>query len=229
MKRIIKWLLVPAPFALLAVTGWLAYPTGSPQDPPSPLIAATPASLVASQYEPKTTALVKAFEPQTYLSFCGPASIATVLRAIGVKDADQRHIFSSVGRKAQTFYGGVNLAQLSRLATEAGLLNKPVRADELSIEQFKQVIVESLTANNHYVLVNYHRPVLGQSGGGHISPIASYDAKTDAFLILDEAGYRYPFTWIPADQLYRATKTLDGDHYRGLLLIDGYKALDNVP
>jgi hypothetical protein len=64
---------------------------------------------------------------------------------------------------------------------------------------------------------------LNQSGAGHISPIAAYDEPGDAFLILDQAAYKYPFTWVPAKNLFDAARTLDGARSRGLLLISGYR------
>jgi Phytochelatin synthase len=33
---------------------------------------------------------------------------------------------------------------------------------------------------------------IGQEQGGHISPLAAYDAETDRFLILDVSRYKYP-------------------------------------
>ena len=64
-------------------------------------------------------------------------------------------------------------------------------------------------------MVNYDRRVLKQAGAGHISPIAAYDQSRDAFLVLDEAAYRYLSTWIPASLLYQAAHTRAGDHFRG--------------
>jgi hypothetical protein len=42
------------------------------------------------------------------------------------------------------------------------------------------------------VIVNYLRKAIGQEKGGHISPLAAYDAETDRFLILDVSRYKYP-------------------------------------
>jgi hypothetical protein len=41
-----------------------------------------------------------------------------------------------------------------------------------------------LKQKDHYILVNYLRRVLGEERGGHISPLAAYDADADRFLIL---------------------------------------------
>ena len=46
--------------------------------------------------------------------------------------------------------------------------------------------------------MNYLRKAIGQERGGHISPLAAYDAKSDRFLILDVARYKYPPVWVKA-------------------------------
>jgi len=39
-------------------------------------------------------------------------------------------------------------------------------------------------------------------------------------LILDTAGYKYPYTWVPVELLYQAAATKDGERSRGLLVIE---------
>lgn len=222
MKRAIKLFLLSGPVALLVVSGWLVFATGSMQPLPQNLAVAAPATWASTPYAQKANALVSAFQPQRVLSFCGPSSVATVLRAYGNKEADQWHVFPSAFVKIKTFYTGVDLAGLSDIATHAGLHNELVYADVLTLEQFRERLKTSLARENEYVLINFDRKVLAEEGAGHISPIAAYDAAKDAFLLLDEAGYKYPFTWVPAEQLYNAARTRDGSHYRGLLFIDRY-------
>uniref|UniRef100_A0A7S2MPQ3 glutathione gamma-glutamylcysteinyltransferase n=1 Tax=Helicotheca tamesis TaxID=374047 RepID=A0A7S2MPQ3_9STRA len=59
------------------------------------------------------------------------------------------------------------------------------------------------------VLVGYNRKTLGQVGGGHISPLGSYHAPTDTFLIMDVSKYKYPPVWVTAIALYDAMATSD--------------------
>ena len=59
------------------------------------------------------------------------------------------------------------------------------------------------------VMVNYDRAVLDQDGHGHFSPVASYAAAEDSFLILDVAKYKYPPSWVPAARLVAAMSTHD--------------------
>ena len=50
-----------------------------------------------------------------------------------------------------------------------------------------------------------------QTGGGHMSPIAAYDASTDTALVLDVARYRYPPSWISLATLFASMATTDAD------------------
>jgi len=58
--------------------------------------------------------------------------------------------------------------------------------------------------------VNYLRRSVGQERGGHISPLAAYDAEADRFLILDTARYKYSPVWVTAADLFAAVNTPTG-------------------
>ena len=62
------------------------------------------------------------------------------------------------------------------------------------------------------MIINYLRMAIGQERGGHISPLAAYDAETDRFLILDVARYKYPPVWVTASDLFDAMNTPDADN-----------------
>jgi Phytochelatin synthase len=65
------------------------------------------------------------------------------------------------------------------------------------------------------------RKTIGQERGGHISPIAAYNQRTDRFLILDVSRYKYPPVWVKAIDLWQAIKTTDSDSgkTRGFVLV----------
>lgn len=63
------------------------------------------------------------------------------------------------------------------------------------------------------MLVNYRRSALNQPGGGHISPIAAYHQKSDRFLILDVAAYKYPPTWVSTKELWNGINSGSKIHY----------------
>lgn len=211
--------------AAAAVTLWVAFPTTADLPLPQPLEAwhGEPSS---GLYDRDFAALTTAFRPQKYQSFCGPATIATVLRAYGHSQADQASIFPSFSSKVDTFYSGMSLAELAQLAQSAGLDAELVYADSLDVDSFRARLKANLERPGDFVVVNYDRRVLKQAGAGHISAIAAYDDARDTFLVLDEAAYRYPFTWIPAPLLYEAAHTRADDHFRGVLFVSGYRSLN---
>mmetsp|Transcript_10409 Transcript_10409/g.28771 ORF Transcript_10409/g.28771 Transcript_10409/m.28771 type:complete len:477 (-) Transcript_10409:1217-2647(-) len=59
------------------------------------------------------------------------------------------------------------------------------------------------------LVASYSRSHIGQTGDGHFSPLAAYDAATDSVLILDVARFKYPPYWIDVAQLYHAMTPLD--------------------
>lgn len=228
----IRWPLSIAAVSVLllggAATYWNAFPTQANLELASPLKPLAGRSLEGLPYAKAFEPLSRAFRPQAYRSFCGPASIATVLRAYGVKGADQTSVFRSWGAELKAFYTGMTLAELDALARSVGLRTQLVYADTLSLDEFRQRLKSNLAHEGDFVLVNYDRRVLKQAGVGHISPVGAYDETRDAFLILDEATYHYPFTWVPARMLYEAVHTMDpSKRYRGILFIRGYRDRDH--
>ena len=94
-----------------------------------------------------------------------------------------------------------------------------IYADSLDVSAFRDRLRENMQQPGNFVVINYDRRVLNQAGAGHISAIGAYDPERDAFLVLDEASFKYPFTWVPTDLLYAAARTKAGSHYRGILII----------
>lgn len=223
LRRFLLGLLVAAAIGATAVTYWIARPPASDLSLPAPLEAWTPTAAPVTDYGSDVDSLTRAFRPQVFRSFCGPASMATVLRAYG-RDADQKTVQPSTLLWLKAFYSGMSLAELGSLAEEAGLRARVVYADRIDADQFRELLKSNLSRDGDFVLVNYDRKVLKQAGAGHISPIAAYDPSRDAFLVLDEAAYRYPFTWVPASLLYAAARTRADDHSRGVLLVEGLAA-----
>ena len=79
-----------------------------------------------------------------------------------------------------------------------------------------------LAARDRFVIVNYLRIAIGQQIGGHISPLAAYDAAADRFLILDVARYKYPPVWVKTSELFDAMNTADAandNRTRGYVLV----------
>ena len=117
---------------------------------------------------------------------------------------------------------GMTLDQLGGLLALHSLQVEVRHAGDSTLEEFRASAGKYLAQKDHFVIVNYLRMAIGQERGGHISPLAGYDAKTDRFLILDVARYKYPPVWVSAFELFDAMNTPDADNKnktRGFVLI----------
>ena len=96
---------------------------------------------------------------------------------------------------------------------------RPPRAD---IELFREHLNEAVETDDGPVLiVNYSRGAVGQTGGGHFSPIGGYHSASAQVLVLDTARFKYPPHWVPVDVLFRAMQEQDPETHRprGWLLL----------
>ena len=116
---------------------------------------------------------------------------------------------------------GLQIRQLAKVLTLYGLdVQVHIVDDKLDAAAAKREIVDNLGRAGDYVVVNYARPVLGQKGGGHISPLAAYDEKSDSFLILDvNPNDGKTWVWVDAATLFAAMRTRDHDENRGYFLV----------
>lgn len=167
------------------------------------------------------------FVTQQHPAFCGPASIAMVLNALevprpasdmtlGLGMFDQDNIFNAAANAAkpreEILKGGMTLDELGAVFAAYGLSVDVRHAEDSSLEAFRDITVAELEAPDGFVLVNYLRSAIGQETGGHISPIAAYDADTDRILIMDVSRYKYPPVWVEAAALFDAMNTPDSDN-----------------
>ncbi len=155
------------------------------------------------------------FEAQQYASYCGVASGVIALNALGTQPApvSQETFFDGVAADVRgawsTFYGGMTLEQLGGLLAAHRAHVEVVHAGDVTLDEFRTAARRNLSRAGDFVLVNYLRSVVGQRSGGHISPIAAYDAETDRFLVLDVSTYKYPWVWVKAEALFDAMNTAD--------------------
>jgi Phytochelatin synthase len=181
--------------------------------------------------------LANHFVTQKYQSYCGVASIVMVLNALqfgapAVAEFDPYRTFTqdnvldertdAVLARDVLLKKGMTLDQLGDLLAFHPLQIEVQHAGDTTLEEFRASAAKYLAIENHFVLVNYLRMAMGQERGGHISPLAAYDAKGDRFLILDVARYKYPPVWVGAAELFNAMNTRDADNQnrtRGFVLI----------
>jgi hypothetical protein len=177
------------------------------------------------------------FVTQKTGAYCGVASIVMVLNAVGVPaptapEYQPFHTFTqdnvldeqtdAVLPRDVLARQGMTLDQLGGLLALHPLTIEVHHAADGGLDAFRAAARDYLAAKDHFVIVNYLRRALGQQTGGHISPLAAYDAKVDRFLILDVARYKYPPIWVKAADLFDAMNTTDASNdnkTRGYVLI----------
>jgi hypothetical protein len=177
------------------------------------------------------------FLTQKTQSFCGVASIVMVLNSLGVPapevaEYQPYHTFTqdnvldertdAVLPRATLAEIGMTLDQIGGILDAKGVSASVHHAMDTSLDEFRTMARAALAEKGRFVIVNYLRKAMGQEKGGHISPLAAYDSKSDRFLILDVARYKYPPVWVSASDLFTAMNTTDSDNdnkTRGFVVI----------
>ncbi len=180
------------------------------------LIDAAWALPVARRYRRET------YEFQDNPSFCGPASLANVLRSMGRNLSQHRAID---GSEFEPWFGiligGMTIDELAALARDR--TGRPVSiVRNPTLVQFRAELAQSNDPAFRYI-VNFHRGPLFGRGHGHFSPILGYLADRDLVLVGDvNADYR-PFL-VHSETLWRAANTIDSatGRRRGLIRIDAH-------
>ena len=164
------------------------------------------------------------FVTQENQAYCGVASIVMVLNALQlpappVPAYDPYHTFTqdnflneqteTILPRATLARQGMTLDQLGGLLSPRGVEVEVHHAADSSLEAFRAATRSYLGSEGRFVIVNYLRKAIGQEKGGHISPLAAYDAETDRLLILDVSRYKYPPVWVATSELFDAMNTTD--------------------
>jgi len=180
--------------------------------------------------------LARYFISQRIDTFCSVASSVMVLNALEVSSPsspmtypyskfDEQNFFTPcvlARQRVRNIAGdGLYLAELGDMLKAFDVVVDEHHADKFSADEFRTLAVAALKSTNRYVVVNFSRDRISQEGGGHFSPLAAYDVKSDRFLVLDTARYKYPPYWVKAQDLWEAMNTVDADAKarRGFLII----------
>ena len=176
------------------------------------------------------------FVTQKNGAYCGVASMVMVLNALSIPAPEapefgeyrtftQDNLFNAQARQVVTpevvSRQGMTLAELGKLLESYPVTAEVHYGGDVTLAEFRNLVVKNLQEPNNFVLVNYLRKTIGQERGGHISPIAAYSEQTDRFLILDVSRYKYPPVWVTAEELWQATATIDSSSgkTRGFVLV----------
>ncbi|PSB57367.1 phytochelatin synthase family protein [Chamaesiphon polymorphus] len=193
--------------------------------------------LVESQAKQDYFLLSNQFVTQVNQAYCGVASSVMVLNALGLPAPESAQYKPFRVFTQDNFFDreeskkvispelvskqGMTLAQLGGLLTSHGAKVTVYYGSDVDLAQFRSLLVQNLAKRDNFAIVNYLRKTIGQERGGHISPIAAYNQRTDRFLILDVSRYKYPPVWVKTVDLWQAIKTMDTDSgkTRGFVLV----------
>jgi hypothetical protein len=227
-----------------AVAAGLAAPAASAETLPLPANLVSLASEEGDRYFNESSArqaywpLSMQFVTQKNQAYCGVASMVMVLNALAVpapatpgiepftaftQDNVLNDETERILPQAVLLMQGMTLDQLGGLLRSHGVKAEVHHAVAGALDVFRESAAKNLAMPGHYVLVNYLRRALGQERGGHISPLAAYDAKTDRFLVLDVSRYKYPPVWVTAADLFAAMNTPDASNEgrtRGFVIVE---------
>jgi len=177
------------------------------------------------------------FVTQRTPAYCGVASMVMVLNALNVPapSTPDNQAFRSFTQDNLLDAGadavlprdvlarqGMTLDQLGALLALHPVSIEVHHAEDGGLDAFRSEASAALESGSRFVVVNFLRKAIGQQTGGHISPLAAYDAKEDRFLVLDVARYKYPPFWVKASDLFDAMNTTDasnGGKTRGYVLV----------
>lgn len=181
-------------------------------------------------------ALTSYMETEQILTFCGPATIATVLNSLEVDRPAPPRLYpwrlwtqdmvftpenQAVKPYAMVEHEGLVLGELATFFRNLGVSAEPRHATDFDADGLRAIVLETLADPDARLVANYSRQPINQEGGGHISPVAAYDEGSDRVLILDVARYKYPPVWVTIDDLHSAMSAIDPDSgsVRGLVVV----------
>lgn len=114
---------------------------------------------------------------------------------------------------------GFQVRQLDALLRSHGVATRLVIVGDATSEgEVRNDLRRNLERAGDYVIVNYARRAVGQTGGGHISPLGAYDAGSDSFLVLDVNPAAAGWVWMPTTTLVKGMRTFDTVENRGYIV-----------
>jgi glutathione gamma-glutamylcysteinyltransferase len=185
--------------------------------------------------------LVSQLQTQGDPAWCGRGSLVTALNALGIDPqrpwkGPWRHFSEELLVCCQAVDDagreGLTLPEVVCLARCNGADVRGVVAGPDTLDVFRADLVASASGAGPFVIVNYTRAALGQTGGGHFSPIGAVHLGAELALVLDVARFKYPPHWVPIERLWRAMTEVDpstGDPRGWLVLARGGRLSPECP
>ena len=168
-------------------------------------------------------------------TYCGISSAITVLNVLGSSQHGDPVYYPYKYLTQDSFFTpsvlpylspdtvmsrGADITELRHAMEAHDVQVKTIYGDDISAHQLRNLLSQTLKSSDQYILVNYYRPYIGQSGDGHWSVLGAYDAESDRVLIMDVARFHYLPAWVRITDLLNAINTIDSlGNTRGLLII----------
>jgi glutathione gamma-glutamylcysteinyltransferase len=161
--------------------------------------------------------LAEQFHTQSEPAYCGLGSLVVALNALAI---DPGRLWKGPWRwfaeelldccvpLEEVRARGLDLDEVACLARCNGAAVELKRADVAGLATFRDALATA-SRGEAVLIASYDRAAMGQTGGGHFSPIGGYHAGRDLALVLDVARFKYPPHWVPAEQLFDAMKPVD--------------------
>lgn len=161
--------------------------------------------------------LTEQFLTQSAPPNCGPATLAMVLNSLRI---DPGRVWKNPWRwfteetltschSIESNEVGTTMHKFALIAECNGATAQTFFADKATIKLFRSIVRRVTASHTQRLVVCFDRAALGQTGTGHYSPVAAYDAETDRVLILDVARFKYPPYWVPVEDLFKAMVPVD--------------------
>jgi len=216
-----RFALGAAAVTLLLAVAFIIVLLNIPKVPPEAIRASvtrTPELIEQAWQLPAAATFERRLTYQSNPSFCGPASLANIFRALGVSATTESAVLEGTGK---CWIGvcpvGLTLdevAEIARIHTK----RKATTLRDLTLEEFRDHMRKANDTARRY-LINFDRKPIFAAGAGHHSPIGGYLEMQDLVFVLDVNEDFGPWL-IETPRLYAAMDTMDGDKKRGLLLIE---------
>ncbi|KAF9093948.1 hypothetical protein BGX29_009729 [Mortierella sp. GBA35] len=163
--------------------------------------------------------LVGNFTTQSEPAYCGPSSLAMVLNSLEVDPQRQwkgawrwysDELLECCAPAEQVKAKGITFNQFACLS-KCHCDVQVRRANQVSIEQFKQDLEMVCSRDDIHMVVSFSRKALGQTGDGHFSPIGGYVPKAGMVLVLDTARFKYPSYFVSVEKLWQSLFPIDAE------------------
>lgn len=168
-------------------------------------------------------ALVSHLHTQSEPAWCGLGTLVTVLNALEIDPGRTwkgpwrffgEELLVCCKSLAESAADGLSLDEVACLAQCNGADVAIERADA-GLAAFRVALEATVRAPaGPFLVCNYARGALGQSGTGHFSPVAAWHRASDQALVLDVARFKYPPHWVPVPRLFAAMSAVDDETRR---------------